>query len=543
MRTRRLAHRRSERRAPASRHRLTRAPGGSFRRRVAAALATSVLLPAVIAVPAAAAAHRDIDGDGSDDLLIGVPLEDFGTRRDAGLVHVVRGPSPDSRPRFAGSLHQGGPITGRPQPGDAFGGSVELVDIDGDGHADAVIGSPGERVGPHTRAGVVHVVPGGPGGLRRAAALRLVEGRDGLPGTPRQDNAFGWDLASGDFDGDGFGDIAISAVGERAGGATVAGAVTVVMGSSDGIDLGRSGQFSQAGPVGGRPQDGDSFGRSMAVGDFNGDGFDDLAVGVPGERVRRQADAGAVNVLYGSETGLGTANNQRFTQPLLRGRAQAGDLFGFAVAAVDLDCDGFDELAVGSPNEDLGNTPNTGIVQIVGGSPDGLDRRDVVRLAAGRRGLPGERANAGFGKALAGAELGGDGCGDLIVGAPFATVDDRGGAGAITVIRGGQGWSDDVRAQLVAGQRVLGRSPMPGDFFGSSLAVLDWNGDGRDDVAVGVPGAAVGGRRDAGQLVIVEGGRNRLRPGQRTVLTQGGRLADRAEEGDQFSSTLQDALL
>ncbi|MFN3218794.1 MAG: hypothetical protein ACE367_20045 [Acidimicrobiales bacterium] len=542
MRTRRPIQRRSQRRAPVPGHRLPDAPGRSFRRRVAAAVAVAVVFPAAIAVPAGGASLRDINGDGSDDLLIGVPLEDLGSRRDAGLVHVVLGPSAAMRPRFGGFLRQGGPIAGKPRPGDAFGGSVELVDIDGDGHADAVIGSPGERVGPHTRAGVVHVVPGGPRGLRRAAAVRLVEGRDGLPGTPRPDNAFGWDLASGDFDGDGFGDIAISAVGERAGGATVAGAVTVVMGSADGIDPGRSTQFSQAGAIGGQPADGDSFGRSMAVGDFDGDGFDDLAIGVPGERVRRQGDAGAVNVLYGSETGLGTEGNQRFTQPLLRGRAQAGDLFGFAVAAVDLDCDGFDELAIGSPNEDLGNDPNTGIVQVIGGSPDGLDRRDVVRLAAGRRGLPGARANAGFGKALAGADLGSDGCGDLIVGAPFATVDDRAGAGAVYVVRGGPRWSDEVEAQLVAGRRALGRTPAPGDFFGSSLAVLDWNGDGRDDVAIGVPGADVDGKRDAGQLVILEGARNRLRPGQRTVLTQGGRLANRAETGDQFASTLQDAL-
>lgn len=509
---------------------------------MAASFIAAVVLPAMIAVPTAGAAGRDIDGDGSDDLLIGVPLEDLGARRDAGLVHVLLGPSTKARARLGGVLRQGGSIEGRPRSGDGFGGSVELVDIDGDGHAEAVIGSPGERVGRNPRAGVVHVVPGSPGGLASGGTVRLVEGRSGLPGAPHPDNAFGWDLASGDFDGDGFGDVAISAVGERAGGASVAGAVTVVMGSADGLDTTRAAQFSQAGAIRGRPADGDSFGRSMAVGDFDGDGFDDLAIGVPGERVRRQADAGAVNVMYGSETGLGPANNQRFTQSILRGRAQAGDLFGFAVAAADIDCDGFDELAIGSPNEDLRNNPNAGIVQVVAGSSDGLDRRSVVRLAAGRRGLPGERENAGFGKALAGAELGPDGCDDLVVGAPFATVDGRGGAGAVTVIRGGSRWSTDIRAQHVAGRRALGRIPASGDFLGSSLAVLDWNGDGRDDVAIGVPGADSGGRRDAGALVIIEGQRNRLRPGRRTVVTQGGRLADRPEAGDQFSSTLQDAL-
>jgi hypothetical protein len=515
---------------------------GELPRRFVSALVATTLLTTALVLPSAGASDRDIDGDGSEDLLIGVPLEDLAGRRDAGLVHVVLGPSGRSAPRFGGVIRQGGPITGRPQAGDGFGGSVELVDIDGDGHADAVIGSPGQRVGRKARAGVVHVVPGGPRGLVRQRAFRLVEGRGGLPGTPRSDDAFGWDVSAGDFDGDGYGDVAISAVGARAGGAKVAGSVTVIMGGVDGLDLSRSTRFSQAGAIAGRPANGDSFGRSLAVGDFDGDGFDDLAIGVPGERVRRQSAAGAVNILYGSATGLGTARNQRFTQPLLRGRAEAGDLFGFALAAVDLDCDGIDELAVGSPNEDLGNDPNTGIVQVISGSPDGLDRRSVVRLAAGRRGMPGVRANAGFGKALAGGDVDGDGCGDLVVGAPFATVEERGGAGAVTVVRGGPRWSTALDARLVAGRRALGRTPASGDFLGSSLAVIDWNGDGRDDVAIGVPGADVAGRRDAGALVIVEGGRNGLRPGQRTVLTQGRPLADRPEVGDQFSSTLQDAL-
>lgn len=521
--------------------RTRRSPYRLRRRNLVAVLVVVALLPPALAADPVAATGGDVDGDGSEDLLIGVPLEDLGSRRDAGLVHLLFGPAGRSAARFGAALRQGGPIIGNPGRGDGFGGSVELVDIDGDGHADAVIGSPGERIGPSRRAGVVHVIPGGPGGLVRRATTRLVEGRAGMPGRVGRDNAFGWDLASGDFDDDGYGDLAISAVGERAGGAAGAGAVTIVMGGPDGPDLARTVQFSQQGAVKGRPAEGDSFGRSMAVGDFDGDGFDDLAVGVPGERVRRRRDAGAVNVLYGSESGLGTGRNQRFTQPLLRERAEDGDLFGFALAAVDLDCDGFDELAVGSPNEDLRNDPNTGIVQVISGAPGGLDRRRVTRLAAGRSGLPGEKANAGFGKALAGTDGGADGCGDLVIGAPFATVDDRRGAGAVYVVEGGRRWSRKVEAQLLAGRPVLGRTPAPGDFLGSSLAVLDWNGDGRDDVAIGAHGVAVGGREDAGALVIVEGGRSRFLPSRRTVLTQRRPLADRPEPGDQFSSSLQDA--
>ncbi len=118
---------------------------------------------------------------------------------------------------------------------------------------------------------------------------------------------------------------------------------------------------------------------------------------------------------------------------------------------------------------------------------------------------PGSKPNAGFGKALGGGDIDGDGCGDLVVGAPFATVSGRAGAGSVTLISGGRDWRDEMDAQLVAAPKALGRNPVPGDFFGSSLAIVDWNGDGRDDVAIGVPGSTVAGRADAGALVVVEG--------------------------------------
>ena len=72
-------------------------------------------------------------------------------------------------------------------------------------------------------------------------------------------------------------------------------------------------------------------------GDFNGDGVADLAVGVPGEDVDGIQDAGAVNVLYGSATGITATGDQLFTQatPGVPGAAEAGDRFGSAVAAGD----------------------------------------------------------------------------------------------------------------------------------------------------------------------------------------------------------------
>jgi hypothetical protein len=83
--------------------------------------------------------------------------------------------------------------------------------------------------------------------------------------------------------------------------------------------------------------------------DFNNDGFEDLAIGVPGEELGGLAGAGAVHVIYGTANGLSTANAQFWNKNLLTVRgpfANAGDHFGAALAAGDFNCDGFADLAV-----------------------------------------------------------------------------------------------------------------------------------------------------------------------------------------------------
>src|SRR5690606_17825016 len=93
--------------------------------------------------------------------------------------------------------------------------------------------------------------------------------------------------------------------------------VEVVYGESAPLRRSYSGPdqvFSQGRPgVDSVPRASDRFGSALAVGDFNGDGYDDLAIGSPGERVNGIDGAGGVNILYGSATGLTAKNDQFWT--------------------------------------------------------------------------------------------------------------------------------------------------------------------------------------------------------------------------------------
>jgi hypothetical protein len=170
-----------------------------------------------------------------------------------------------------------------------------------------------------------------------------------------------------DFNNDGFADLAVGAPFEGVAG----GAVNVLYGTPTGLAGDGSQLFTQdSAGVGGAAEQGDAFGQALATGDFNQDGFADLAIGNPGEDVDGVAGGGAINVLYGSAGLLTGVGSQLFTQdsPGVGDALEDGDNFGFALTAADYDNDTFADLAVGVPFEDVGAIFFGGAVNVLYGS-------------------------------------------------------------------------------------------------------------------------------------------------------------------------------
>jgi hypothetical protein len=437
------------------------------------------------------------------------------------------------------------------------GSGVAPSDFNGDGYSDLAIGSPYEDVGSISDAGGVDVLHGSALGLQASspAAQFWTQDDPGLGGQAEQGDRFGHALAGGDFDGDGYADLAIGAPSEDVGAALDAGAVTVLYGSEGGLQ-----SFSpddqewtqNSAGVGDVSESGDLFGHSLAGGDFNADGFADLAVGIPGEDVVGAQGAGAVATLYGSPEGLQAVlpNDQVWGQnsPGVQDVAETDDQFGHALATGDFDADGYADLAVGVPYEDVGTTTDGGIVHLLYGSAAGLQANEPAdqRWIQGRGGVDDtvERRDH-FGFSVSSGDFNGDGYSDLVAGVPGENVLGEDGdvvanAGAANILHGSavglqtaapadQFWHQDVPG-------VIGLAESP-DQFGYSVASEDLDGDGYHDLAVGVRGEDGGPEtvHRSGAVNILYGSAGGVQTMRDWHLDQDGpEVTDQAEDDDHF---------
>lgn len=310
--------------------------------------------------------------------------------------------------------------------GDHYG-AVTWGDFDGDGELETVASAPRSDCGK----GRIHI--------RRAGLPALTVHRDvsGVAGVGACYDYFGSALAVGDFDGDGYDDLAVSAPGADDSGVTNGGAVHVFYGSSTGLSF-VGDQILHQGTTGidGVPETYDYMGDSLTTGDFDCDGYDDLVIGVPREGVGSNSDAGAVQVLFGSAGGVSTVDDLwRQGAGGVNGVPESGDQFGAAIAAGNFNGDtsggrACDDLAVASPREDVGSISNAGFVYIMDGGTAGLSTAGDQAFHQNSAGVDDvAQAEDLFGLRLATRDENGDGRDDLFISVPGDSCEAVGGEG------------------------------------------------------------------------------------------------------------------
>jgi disulfide bond formation protein DsbB len=228
--------------------------------------------------------YTDFNGDGLADLAIGVPFEDVGSVVNAGAVNVLYGTATGLSATGNQFWTQNSPdILDTSEEGDLFGSTLAAADFNGDGFADLAIGVSAEAVGTvQKRAGAVNVLYGMASGLSATGNQFWTQDSPDIPDSAQYDDRFGITLTTGDFNGDGFADLAIGVPGEdlTIHDETEEGLVHVLYGSTSGLSATGNQVWTQDSPdILDTSEAGDSFGGSLASGDFNGDGFADLAIG------------------------------------------------------------------------------------------------------------------------------------------------------------------------------------------------------------------------------------------------------------------------
>ena len=315
-----------------------------------------------------------------------------------------------------------------------------------------------------------------------------------------------WGVSStfvGDIDGDHVPDLAIGAPRADEGG-TAQGAVWLLFLHPNGTVKSHQKISSTSGGFTGDLDDEDFFGVGVAgVGDLDGDGIPDLAVGAPGDDdggIQR----GAIWILHLHPNGT-VKTHQKISDDAGEFTGDLGDneIFGFAVTAVgDLDSDGIPDLAVGAPGNSDGGA-NRGAVWVLFFNASGMVKNHQ-KISSTTGGFTGTLDDADlFGVSVATiGELDSDGIPDLAVG---AMLDDDGGSGkgAVWVL------FMESNGMVKFHQKISDQAGNftgqfnDGEIFGRSVAAVgDLNGDGISDLVVGAPGDDDGGTQKGAVWVL-----------------------------------------
>ncbi|MBT2232076.1 FG-GAP-like repeat-containing protein [Nonomuraea sp. NEAU-A123] len=390
--------------------------------------------------------------------------------------------------------------------------AATTVDFNGDGFEDYAISAPAGTVGHTLKAGYIAILYGAASGVDPARRRILHLDSANVPNDPVAADAFGARTAAGDFNADGYTDLAVGSYNpfdlDRR-------FVTLLWGGKDGLALGTP---LIDPPRAGVPPDlvDRAEGRELAAGDFDGDGSDDLAA--TGERgtvnifhgpfqrdgrpARKVTLGGSyeqpTRLVAGDLTGDGkddlvtthaweeTAEPSLFWKGGPQGLAGRPERLDAATTATvgDIDGDHYGDLVMRVIPGGFVDTlkSDKGTIKVLYGSADGPGRRTRT-LTQDSPGVPGtgERGDQ-LGFDLAAGDVNGDGYADLAAGLP-----GKAGGGAVLLFSGGRDGPAGARLFTQASPGVPGTAE-DGDRFGASVSLRDLNGDGKADLGVGAPG-------------------------------------------------------
>jgi hypothetical protein len=405
-------------------------------------------------------------------------------------------------------------------PYDSSGRLVSAAgDINGDGIDDLLVGA--HRAGPNgvTYAGSSYVVFGRSGSFGSAIHLSTLNGSNGfrLDGAAQFDNSGFALAAAGDINGDGIDDMII--------GAPTADPSGLDSGSSY-VVFGRTGGFASAvnlstldGSIGFR-LDGvavnDRSGRPVAAaGDINGDDIDDLIIAAYAASPNGVTNAGSSYVVFGRSGSFASAINLSTLDGSNGFRldgAASNNFSGRAISAAgDINEDGIDDLIIGAERASPNGVTYAGSSYVVFGRSGSFEAAINLSTLNGSTGfrLDGVEALDVSGRAVSAAgDINGDGIDDLIIGAPGADPNGVDDAGSSYVVFGRSGSFDAaIHLSTLNGNTGFRLDGVAVDDK-SGLAVSaagDIDGDGIDDLIIGVTDADPNGMNSAGSSYVVFG--------------------------------------
>ncbi len=393
----------------------------------------------------------DLNGDGYDELISGAP------NNATGYISITYGSS--TLPSAATiSTSNSVVITGNGTT-DFFGVSLAKGDVNADGYDDVVVSATGDTTGGGANSGAIYLIYGQSSQLTSGAVssmsnrARFYAGPSVLAGSA---------IAMGDINNDGFDDIIVGTSND----ASTGGAVYIIYGQAANYS-GLSNTVGSLAKFTGEAA-GNSFGGSIAVGDANGDGYDDFLVGASLNNDGGTA-AGSVYLFYGQSTQY-TGTTAASSVAELTGEAMA-DNFGATMTAGDITGDSLvDFIVTASGNDDGAN--GAGAVYVIPGSTT------TITSGTGSASIyseyTGVTTNDAIGQ-VATADMNGDGVAEMIIGGQSVST----GSGAVYIVAGGttSGSLSTVSLATITGSGA--------ESFGRAVGSGDLNGDGYVELLVG----------------------------------------------------------